>query len=181
MEAVGYDMYCKILEEAVRELKGETVLEEIPVSVDLNVDAYIPEKYISNHDNRIEMYKKIAAINELKDSYEVEEEMEDRYGDIPPAVANLLAIALIKSMAKELNIVSIKQSGNNITIRFMDDKSIDMKTVIELMEEFKSRLMFTASNKPYITVKLNNIENKNVLENIKIILQKLKQLKLKGF
>jgi|LSQX01.2.fsa_nt_gb transcription-repair coupling factor (superfamily II helicase) len=181
MEAVGYDMYCKILDESVKELKGETITEEVPVIIELTVDAYIPESYISNHDNRIEIYKKIAAIGNSKDYYEVEEEVEDRYGDAPTPVINLLTIATIKIMASELSIILIKQSGNSIVIQFKDGTNINMKTIIDISEEYRGKIMLTASNKPYITVKLNKDEGQNVLRNIKIMLQRLKQLQPNGF
>jgi transcription-repair coupling factor (superfamily II helicase) len=176
MEAVGYDMYCKLLEEVVKELKGEPVEEMVETAVDINVDAYIPESYIKNHSQRVEIYKKIASIQDLQDSYDVEEEMEDRYGDLPVPAANLIKIALIKSLANELKISTVSQKGANIFIQFHNDKSINMKAVVEVVNQFKGQILFTASDKPYLTYKIASMENTKLLDNIKIILQQLKEL-----
>lgn len=90
MDAVGYDMYCKLLKESVDELRGEHTEEEIGTTVELRVDAHIPESYIHNQNQRIDIYKKIASITSLQDSYDVEEEIEDRFGTIPPPVRNVI-------------------------------------------------------------------------------------------
>ncbi|MDK2934748.1 MAG: hypothetical protein PWP27_2558 [Clostridiales bacterium] len=176
MEAVGYDMYCKLLEETIAELKGEIVADELEITVDINVDAYIPSTYIKNHNQRLEIYKKIASIQDLQDFYDVEEEIEDRYGDLPTAVVNLVGIALIKSLCNHLKISAISQKGDNIIIQFYNDKSVNMKAIAEVIGQFEGKLLFTASDKPYLTYKAVNVEKNKLLNNIKIILQRLKEL-----
>jgi len=178
MEAVGYDMYCKLLEEAVNELKGKPAEAEIETAVDLNVDAYIPEAYIRNHNQRIEIYKKIAAIQSLQDSYDVEEEIEDRYGDLPQPVRNLLEIAYIKSLANDLKITEISQKGSNVIIQFYHAAYVDMKAIIEISNMFKGHMLFTASDKPYLTYKNAAGSQNKLVQNIKIMLQRLKELQM---
>jgi len=178
MEAVGYDTYCKLLEEAVRKLKGEPVQEELETTVDLNVDAYIPETYIKNHNQRIEIYKKIAAIENLQDAYDVEEEIEDRYGDLPQSVRNLLDIALIKSLGNDMKISEITQKGNNVLIQFYDAKQVDMNAIIHITNQFNGNILFTASDRPYLTYKHKNGSNIEMVKNIKTMLQELKKLQM---
>ncbi len=172
MDAVGYDMYCKLLEESVRELKGEKIIEQIETTVELNVDAYIPDTYIKRDSHRVDIYKKIASIQNLQDAYDVEEEIEDRYGDLPASVRNLIQIALIKSLANQLRISAITQKENRILIQFYNHNHLDMRAIFELVENYKGQMLFNASDKPYLSYKYKN----KILDNIKIILQNLKQL-----
>ena len=95
METVGYDMYCKLLDEAVCKLKGIEKEESFETSVDINVNAYIPEYYIENEEQRLEIYKKISVINDVDGFYDVQEEIEDRFGTMPKAVQTLLDVATL--------------------------------------------------------------------------------------
>lgn len=176
MEAVGYDTYCKLLEQSVRELKGETVEENIETTVDLNANAYIPDSYIGNPNHRVDIYKKIASIQNLQDLYDVEEEIEDRYGDLPAVVRNLTKIAFIKSMASELKICSLQQKGNTVLMQFLSVQNINMRAIFEVIDEYKNQLLFNASDKPYLAYKVTDKYKIGILENVKIVLQKLKEL-----
>ncbi len=176
MEAVGYDTYCKMLEQAVKAQRGESVQPEIVSTVDINVDAYIPATYIQNHNQRVDIYKKIASIQEQSDLYEVEEEIEDRYGDLIQPIKNLTQIALIKNMAARLQIVSVAQKAKTIQIQFMHKSIVDMDTIFKLCEKFSGKLLFTASDKPYLTYKDIPNNAATLLDNIKIVLQALKEL-----
>ena len=100
MSAVGYDLYCKLLNEAVNALKlGEKELEIWDTAIDMDIDAYIPSTYIKNELQKLDMYKRIANIESNEMLVDMQEELTDRYGDIPNAVNNLLSIALLKSRA----------------------------------------------------------------------------------
>ena len=96
IDAVGYDLYSKLLEEAIKKEQGEEIKEHFETLIELDIDAYIPQKYIEDEIQKLEIYKKIAVIQTQKDYYDVQEEIEDRYGDLPESVQNLLEIALIK-------------------------------------------------------------------------------------
>ncbi len=181
MSLVGYDMYLKLLREAVTELKGENVKREIDTSVDLNVDAYIPQKYIVSPEQRIQIYKKIASIQSNNDLSDMEEEIEDRYGDLPESVMNLTSISLIKSLANELKIYAVTQKQNKVILQFDTTESLDMKVIFEIINQSNGQIVFTASEKPYLTVKISNkdylAKNKlGLLKNIKILLQNIKEL-----
>ena len=106
MAVIGYDLYVKMLNEAIKKVKGEVVSEDIDVEIDLSVNAYIPDNYITDELIKIEMYKKIASIESKEDMYEVQEELEDRFSDIPKSVETLLKIAYIKTLCKKLKMTS---------------------------------------------------------------------------
>lgn len=110
MEAVGYDLYCKMLNDAVRHLKGETdVSEEFETEIDINVNAYIPNTYIKSEYQKLDMYKRIAAIDNIEEYSEMQEELIDRFGDMPVAAENLLRVALLKADAHKAYINRIIQ------------------------------------------------------------------------
>ena len=122
MQAVGYDLYCKMLNTAVKYAKGEPVEEERTVRVNLSADAFLPESYIINEEQKLEIYKKIAAIESTDDYDDIKEELTDRFGEIPAPAGNLLRIALIRSVAARIGITEI--IGLPGTIRFyMDPKA----------------------------------------------------------
>lgn len=174
MEAVGYDMYCRLLEEEVRSLKGEVRAEEFETSVDLHISAYIPDFYIKNQEQRMELYKKIAAIRNQEEYYDIQEEMEDRYGDLPKSVQTLLEIVLIKADAHALGITAIEQKHGNLLLEFRPQPNIDPLRLTELIGQEKGKYLFTAGAKPYLTVKQKKNEAEKPLEHIKKILNALK-------
>lgn len=174
METVGYDMYCKILDAAVKELKGIKVDEDFETSIDLNISAYIPAKYIENEEQKLEIYKKISNIVTEEDFNDVQEEIEDRYADIPASVQNLLDIALLKSQAHSMNIISIIQKSNNIVISFKNNSNLDSNRLMEIIKKYNNELMFTSSANSYLTLKLTNNSHNEIVRKIKLLLQELK-------
>ena len=116
METVGYDLYCKMLAEAVREVKGETCTEDFETVVDLPVDAYIPDTYIQDEFQKLDFYKRIAAIENDLDYEDISDELMDRYGELPASVRNLLLIASLKASAHAASITEIKDRGREISL-----------------------------------------------------------------
>lgn len=173
MEAVGYDMYCRLLEEAVNEIKGEEVHENIETSVDLSINAYIGSDFIKDESQKIEIYKKIAAIKDKKDMYDVEEEIEDRFGDLPEALRNLLMIAYIKSLASASGIVNIAQKGDSINIYFASDAPIKFENISMLVEKFGKFISFNASKAPYFTLKASGLTGSQVLKLLEDMMETL--------
>ena len=127
MASIGYDLYCKMLEDTIKEKKGETNIEPIETTVEIKVDAYIPNDYIKDESQKIEIYKKIASISSYDDYMDVQEELEDRYSNIPLSVQNLMDIAYIRSIAKELRIEEIKEKGEEILIQFQSIDDLNQK------------------------------------------------------
>lgn len=167
MNLVGYDMYCLLLERAVKELKGTDETPKPETTVDIKISAYIPEKSISDEQQRIDMYRQIAAIESDEDVLKVQSEFIDRYGDIPKSTENLIELASIKALASELYISDILQKDDLII--FTIDKVVSTKAIVEIMDEYRRKMMFSSGETSYLSYKYD----KDILHNIKIILQKL--------
>ena len=152
MEAVGYEMYIKLLSDAIAEEKGEKKPEDTAEClVDLRIPAHIPNNYISNINQRIEVYKKIAAVKNEEDASDVIDELIDRFGDVPKAVKGLIDVALLRNMAQNQGIFEITQRENMIMFY---SKTLNMPRALRLVEEIKGRAVINAGEKPYIGVKL---------------------------
>ena len=170
MEQIGYDMYCELLNQVVKEIKGEEVIEEVDVQIDLDVTSYIPEDYIENSSLKIEVYQNIALCKTEEDIQNVTDEIIDRYGAMPYEVENLLDIARIKNLAREKYILKIAQKRENIVFYF-DNSKFNIDVVDKLMKTYRNRIKFSPSKEPYITFKLSNL--KNILGECKEFLEKL--------
>ncbi len=152
MEAVGYDMYCKMLNEAVKNLKGLPVeAADFNTSVDLDVDAFIPASYIVNEVQKLDIYKRIAGIESAKERDDMKDELLDRFGEIPKAVDNLLRIALIRVAAHKLFLTEVKGKNERIQFTFRPDARIRVEGIPELIKRHKDRLSFTAYGNPFFT------------------------------
>ena len=167
MDQVGYDTYCKLLDEVVKDMKGIEYKEEQEVQIDLNVSSYIPDDYIENTSQKIEVYQNIAISKTEEDIQDVIDEITDRYGNIPKELENLLDIARIKNLCKEKNIIKITQKQNNIVF-FFDVNEFDTAIIDILVKEYKDNIRFSPGTEPYITLK-------NKEDNAKIILKKAKE------
>ena len=153
MEAVGYEMYCRLLEEAKNELRGIEPKKETEAQVDLPVTAYISERYIANHSQRISAYKRIASIRTQEDLYDTYDEIEDRYGTVPPETENLLEIALIKAYAESYGISELIGNRERVTVRFDTENLPDMQPCLELIEREKGRVSIISPSAPRLVIK----------------------------
>jgi len=153
MDLVGYDMYCKLLAEAVSEIKGEPVERNTEISIEISVDAHIPTRLIPDEQQKLEIYKKISLISDQQDYYDVQEEIEDRFGSLPPAVVNLLDVALLKANARKLGVTAISQKGLNTVIVFRQNAPVDLDKLTALIVKNPTRLLFTMGDAPYVTVR----------------------------
>ena len=171
MDQVGYDTYCKLLDEVVKDMQGVEYQEEKDVQIDLNVSSYIPDEYIENTAQKIEVYQNIALSKNEEDIQDVIDEITDRYGNIPKELENLLDIARIKNLCKEKNIIKITQKQNNIVF-FFNINDFDTAIIDVLVKEYKDDIRFSPGAEPYITLK-------NKEENAKVILKKAKEFLIK--
>ncbi|HHW48223.1 MAG TPA: transcription-repair coupling factor [Clostridiaceae bacterium] len=179
MESVGYDMYCRLLDEAIRELKGGGPVQEEPeVTVDINVNAYIDNEYISSENQRIEMYKKIASIQDEQDVLDVEDELMDRYGELPQPVRNLISIAYIKSLAAKIGFSSITEKNGSVLFQLSSVKKPDIKVIFDLAARYKRQLLFNAGNDPHLVYRISGVERDKLLDNIKILLHDIKSFEV---
>lgn len=157
MDQVGYETYCKLLDEVVKEMKGIEEKEEPDISIDINVSSYIPDDYIENSSQKIEVYQNIALCRNEEDIKNIEEDITDRFGKFPKEVYNLLEIAKIKEKCKEKGIIKVLQKQNNIIFTFEPENfAIDIDKLINL---FNNRIKFSPAKEPYVTFKLEKPEN----------------------
>ena len=153
MEAVGYDLYVKMLGQAIARAKGEPVQrDKSECLVDLRVDAYIPEKYIADGPGRIEAYKRIAAIQTAEDAADVLDELIDRYGDPPPSVSDLVNVSLVRVQASAVGVTEVTQKKDTLTLQL---ESLDLPMIRGLLVAFNGRVTAGAGSKPYLSVTLH--------------------------
>ena len=148
MNAVGYDLYCKMLSEAVKEAKGIRTLEDFETTIDLYMDAFIPDSYISNEYQKLDIYKRIAGIETQQEYDDMLEELIDRFGEPPKAVLNLLAIARLKALAHQAYITEIKQFGRTVTITLYEKARLDPAGIPALIQKYRRGLQFKNEQEP---------------------------------
>lgn len=152
MDAVGYDLYCKMLNEAVLLLKGEkTEQDSFETLIDVKMDAYIPSKYITNEIQKLNIYKRIALIENQEEYEEMQDELIDRFGDIPSPVMNLLKVALLKSFAHNIGITEISGDKNCLKFAMHTHAKIDTTKIPDIITKYRGSLKFTAGEEPYFT------------------------------
>ncbi len=179
MEAVGYDLYCKMLNEAVKHLKGEMSEDTYTTTIDLNLDAYIPDTYIPNEYQKLDIYKRIAAIETEEEKEDMVEELIDRFGDIPKKVETLLEVASAKAFAHQLYVTSIEQKGETYTFTMYEKAKVKPERISPLLLEFREELSFRADVSAFVyQKKIRNKKEKqpNALEVVKNVLIGIKGL-----
>lgn len=177
MESIGYDLYCKMLSEAVSEEKGEVVEEEFETTIEIKINAYIPNSYIRDEVEKLDIYKKIASIRSEADYFDIQEEIEDRYGTIPLTVSNLLEIAIIKAMAREIYIILVSVSQKQLLLRFKENASLHPEYIPEIIADYKGKMKFVNGKEVMIRLNIEEVPKKELLSYIKNVLQGLKKLK----
>ncbi|MCD7753032.1 MAG: transcription-repair coupling factor, partial [Clostridiales bacterium] len=158
MMSVGYDMYLKLLEEAVLEERGENPTRTEEVTADLTVSANIPESYISSTEERMDFYRRIARIRTEADADDMVDELIDRYGEPPRAVNNLISVALLRAAAAEVGFTDVSQKGNvvSFTLREADLPGVARLCAIPI---FKGRLLFSPGERIVLSLRLRPEEN----------------------
>ena len=177
MEAVGYDLYCKLLSEAVKSEKGEAVEEDFETTVDLTLDAYIPKQYITDESEKLAMYRRIADVRTDGEQEELIEELVDRYGDPPKAILNLLLVARIRQSAHRVYITDLKQNGQKLICRLLPTAKLNPAGIPAVVEAYQPWLLFIADKeKPAFELDLTRnkeVSKKAVPEYVQGFLEKL--------
>ena len=169
LEQVGYDTYCNLLDEVIKEIKGIEVLPETDIQIDLNVTSYIPDEYISDANQKIEVYQNIALCKNEEDIQNVIDEIIDRFGNMPKELENLIDIARIKYLSKEINIVKIMNKNQAVVFTFEQNRfKLDVN---KLIQNYGNKIKFSAGVKPMITLE---VKTRNEREILKIITEFLK-------
>ena len=151
IEQIGYDMYNKLLNEVVKEMKGEKVEEEEEITIDLNISSYIPEEYIEDSSQKIEIYQDIANSRTEEDIQNVIDEIIDRYGEMPEEVYNLLEIARIKNLCRKANVTKLQQKQKDVVIFF---KQLSDENLRDIILKYKTKVRFSPGEKPYVTLRI---------------------------
>ena len=164
MEQVGYDTYCKLLDEVIKEMQGIEVVEDQDVQIDLAVSSYIPDNFIENSSQKIEIYQNIALCRTEEELQNVIDEVIDRYGRVPKELENLIDIVRIKQLARKANILKIAQRENGIVFYFVKEK-IKPEMVNILITKYPMLVKFSNAVEPYVTLRIK--ENENIIEKAK--------------
>ncbi|RLE05462.1 MAG: transcription-repair coupling factor [Candidatus Aminicenantes bacterium] len=172
VEAVGFDFYLKLLEQTVRELKGEKLVEKPKCEVNLRVNLRIPESYLPQINLRLNLYKRISSIDSLRELEKIKEEISDRYGSPPPEVNNLLTLGAIKFLAQELFIQSLDRIGNRLVIKFYEQAVAHLPRLLKVMSQRKGYL----TPQGIMSLPLSGKTEKSLLEETKLILMEFKRI-----
>ncbi len=180
MEAVGYDLYCKMLNEAVIALKGGQEEEEtFETVVDCDIDAFIPDGYIKNEYLKLDVYKRISAIETDDEYMDMQDELIDRFGDIPKSVDNLLRVAELKAMAHRAYVTEVDINTQEIRIELYPKAKLDVTGIPALIAEYKTALRFAQGEKPVLFYQDKGKKHKDcepMMEKAKELLGKLGEL-----
>lgn len=171
MASIGYDLYCKMLEDTIKVIKGDIDQETVDTVVDIKVNAYIPNDYIEDEVTKIEIYKKIASIESNEEKEEVVEEIIDRFGDIPTSVNNLIDISYIRILGKALGIIEIKDRNSVIDIKFDNRKRITSNMITKVIEKYSKNISFKDGENPIMAYSIEKrdqllVEVKTIIEDI---------------
>ncbi len=184
MQAVGYDLYCKMLGEAVKLKKGEEPVDiraDINTSIDLDVDAFIPAEYILNEEQKLEIYKRIASLENQGECEDMKDELLDRFGEIPEPVENLLRISLLRTKAHGIYILEISGGGGEIEIKVSPNAKIDAGKIPGFIASYKGNMTFHQVATPVFVYKYKKDSNpvkagKALLQDTEDIIERMQQL-----
>jgi len=172
MDQVGYDTYCNLLDQVVKTMQGIEVKEEKEIQIDLNVSSYIPDGYIENTSQKIEIYQNIALAKNEEDIIDIIDEVTDRFGTMPKEMENLLDIARIKILCKKTGVFKVSQKLSNIVFYF-DVSTFNMNSIDKLVEIYQNRIKFSQGIEPYVTLGIKSNLSKIILEEVKNFLNVL--------
>ncbi len=175
MESIGYELYTKLLEESVKKARGEKVDYKIDTNINLKINAFIPDSYISNSNFKLEMYKKVSVIQSEDDVFDIQDEFIDRFGDIPTEVESLIDISLMKSMLEKLCICDMVDKNNRIGFSFTDDGTFNLDVLSSLVKNYKRKIRIPDQLKPYFEYYFSNkiVTEKEKLQEINNVIKKV--------
>lgn len=176
MASVGYDLYCKMLKDEVAHLQGEERESLVETQVEIPINAYIPDTYIENEVLKIEIYKKIASISSKEEKVEIEDELIDRFGDIPKPAINLIDIAYLKVIAKSIGVSLIKYISKEVHINFTQGEYIMPEAIKKLTSEIDVIASYPNIEKPILALKFRDMTGSNLISSIREVLEKIQSL-----
>lgn len=179
LEQVGYDTYCNLLDEVVKEMKGIEIKQEQDIQIDLDVTSYIPDEYIEDANQKIEIYQDIALCKNEEDIQNVIDEIIDRFGNMPKEVENLLEIIRIKQLCKNAGVVKVTEKKNKTTnsqnvVFYFDKNKYNPNIITILLKKYGTKIKFSTGIEPYITLLLRNQTEIQLIKEIKEFLDTIK-------
>ena len=176
MEQVGYDTYCNLLDQVVKEMQGIEIEEEQEIQIDINISSYIPDSYIDSSSQKIEVYQNIAICRTEEDIQNVIDEIIDRYGVMPKELENLIEVARIKESCRKAGVVKVSEKKNMITntknLVFYYDKNKYKPEIVDiLIKKYGYDIKFSTGIEPYITLQIGNLKDEELIEKIKEFLK----------
>ena len=179
LEQVGYDTYCNLLDEVVKEMKGIEIKQEQDIQIDLDVTSYIPDEYIEDANQKIEIYQDIALCKNEEDIQNVIDEIIDRFGNMPKEVENLLEIIRIKQLCKIAGVVKVTEKKNKTTnsqnvVFYFDKNKYNPNIITILLKKYGTKIKFSTGIEPYITLLLRNQTEVQLIKEIKEFLDTIK-------
>ena len=176
MEQVGYDTYCNLLDQVVKEMQGIEVEEEQEIQIDINISSYIPDSYIDSSSQKIEVYQNIALCRTEEGIQNVIDEIIDRYGVMPKELENLIEVARIKELCRKAGIIKIAQKKNMFTelqnlVFYYDKDKYNPEIVDKLIKKYGYDIKFSAGIEPYVTLRIGTLKDEELIEKIKEFLQ----------
>ncbi len=176
IEEVGYDLYCKLLSEAIRKEKGEEEPEDFSTRMELDVDAFIPDTYVRNENIKLDLYKRIAAIENEGEASDMKDELTDRFGKVPQSAENLITIALLRSKAHSLYIENLEAAKDHVRIDIYAGAHLDPTGIAPMLEDFGGRMSFHTAGKPYFLYEIPKNSEEGLLDTVSFLLRKMEVL-----
>lgn len=176
IEAVGYDLYCKMLNDAIRRMSGETVEEEFETSIELPVDAYIPDAYVKNEYVKLDLYRRISRCDGIEDNEAIIEELKDRFGEPPKELMRLLDIAYLKSVAKRAYITDIKYFQNELKLFMLPTAPVQTERIDMLLKRYKGQLKLVTGKQSGFALKVSSLIQDELIETAKKTIETITEL-----
>lgn len=173
MEAVGYDLYCKLLNQAVKALRGQRAdEEEFETVVECDIDAYIPSAYIRNEYQKLDIYKRISSIENEEEHMDMQDELMDRFGDIPKPVDNLLVVASLKALAHRAYVTEVKVNRQEVRLSMYQNAKLNTAGIPDIIQDYAGALKFQMGEPPYF----HYIDRKKVHKDCGAMMEKAMEL-----
>ena len=177
MESVGYDLYCKMLNEAVLTMKGEQQeVDTFTTSIDLSINAYIPETYIKSEAEKLSWYKRIAAIETEEEYEDMIEELTDRYGDPPKPLLSLMDVALLREEAHQAWLLSIEQKGSKILFNMNPRAKVRVEEIDDFLKQYRNKMKIKPEANPVFVFESEGTLKKELLTKVREIIKNIHKL-----
>ena len=164
LAAVGYDMYCKLMEETLAEVQGKRETRELETRVDLRVDAFLPPEYVAEEKQRMEMYKRIASIVTDEDRADVTDELIDRYGELPPAAETLLDVSQLRALCNRLGVSSVSRGKEGLVMKLDERYVPDPACLLQAISETDGRLALSARAPARMILKVPEMQENDMMQ-----------------